>query len=152
MTTARQTRWTRKKDAWRVSFLDALAVAGNVSEAARTAGVSRAFVYEERARDAGLAAAWDDALDQAADVMEREALRRAVEGWEEPVFGSVGQGMGSGEIGTVRKYSDTLLIFLLKGARPEKYRERTDVQHGGTIGIKGYVTKDASPDSWDTDE
>lgn len=152
MTTARQTRWTRKKDVWRVSFLDALAVAGNVSEAARTAGVSRAFVYEERARDAGLAAAWDDALDQAADVMEREALRRAVEGWEEPVFGSVGQGMGSGEIGTVRKYSDTLLIFLLKGARPEKYRERTDVQHGGTIGIKGYVTKDASPDSWDTDE
>ena len=26
--------------------------------------------------------------------------------------------------GVVRKYSDTLLIFLLKGQRPEKYRDR----------------------------
>jgi len=25
----------------------------------------------------------------------------------------------------VREYSDTLLIFLLKGLRPEKYRERS---------------------------
>jgi hypothetical protein len=27
----------------------------------------------------------------------------------------------------VREYSDTLLIFLLKGRRPAKYRERYDV-------------------------
>jgi len=27
----------------------------------------------------------------------------------------------------VREYSDTLLIFLLKGLRPAKYRERYDV-------------------------
>jgi hypothetical protein len=28
------------------------------------------------------------------------------------------------KVGTVQKYSDTLLIFLMKGVRPEKYRER----------------------------
>ena len=32
----------------------------------------------------------------------------------------------------VREYSDTLLIFLLKGARPEKYHERH--QHTGVEG------------------
>ena len=32
-------------------------------------------------------------------------------------------------------YSDTLLIFLLKGNRPEKYRERLNVQHEGGVKI-----------------
>lgn len=134
MTTAR-TRRTTKKGVWRAAFLEALAAVGNVSGAAKTASVSRRFVYDERERDPDFAALWDDALDQAADAMEREALRRAVEGWDEPVFGSLGGKSGSGEIGTVRKYSDTLLIFLLKGARPEKYRERTDVRHSGKIDV-----------------
>ena len=30
-------------------------------------------------------------------------------------------------VGAVRKYSDTLLIFLLKSRRPEIYRERAEV-------------------------
>jgi hypothetical protein len=134
VTTAR-TRRTTKKDAWRATFLAVLAETGNVSEAVSATTVSRRFVYDERARNAEFAAEWDDALDQASDVMEREALRRAVEGWDEPVFGSMGQGLGSGQVGTVRKYSDTLLIFLLKGARPEKFRERTDVRHSGKIDV-----------------
>lgn len=33
------------------------------------------------------------------------------------------------------EYSDTLLIFLLKGARPEVYRERADVRHSGKIDV-----------------
>jgi hypothetical protein len=116
-------------------FLAVLAETGNVSEAVKATTVSRRFVYDERGRNAEFAAEWDDALDQAGDVMEREALRRAVEGWNEPVFGSMGQGLGSGQVGTVRKYSDTLLIFLLKGARPEKFRERADVRHSGKIDV-----------------
>ena len=49
---------------------------------------------------------------------EDEAVRRAHDGVDEPVFY---QGKACG---VVRKYSDTLLIFLLKGRRPEKYRDR----------------------------
>ena len=53
--------------------------------------------------------------------------RRAVEGVEEPV------GWYKGEAGgVVRKYSDTLLIFLLKGRKPEMYRER--YEHSGPGG------------------
>ena len=33
--------------------------------------------------------------------------------------------------GTVRRYSDVLLIFLLKGLRPEQYRERYEIK--GTL-------------------
>ena len=33
-------------------------------------------------------------------------------------------------VGTIRKYSDTLLIFLLKGALPEVYRERYEISGG----------------------
>jgi hypothetical protein len=31
------------------------------------------------------------------------------------------------QVGSIREYSDMLLIFLLKGLRPAKYRERYDV-------------------------
>src|SRR5690606_18484748 len=76
--------------------------------------------YRLRKEDPDFAAAWDEAMEQASDALEVEARRRAIEGWDEPVFY---QGM---ETGMVRKFSDTLLIFLLKGARPEKYRDRID--------------------------
>ena len=106
---------------------------GNVTEAARAAKIDRTVVYDERKRDTQFAQAWDDAMDMAADELEIEARRRAVTGVEEPVFGSLGGNTGSGEIGTIRKYSDTLLIFLLKGARPSKYRENFNVNHAGRV-------------------
>ena len=69
-------------------------------------------------RDAEYAAMFQEAKEQAADHLECEARRRAVEGVEEPVY-------YKGEVcGTIRKYSDLLLIFLLNGARPEKYRDK----------------------------
>lgn len=65
-----------------------------------------------------------EALDVGAGALEDEAVRRAYVGVEEPLFY---QGK---QCGTVRKYSDTLLIFLLKGAKPAKYRERV---HTGNL-------------------
>ena len=35
-------------------------------------------------------------------------------------------------VGTEREYSDTLLIFLLKGAMPEKYHENVKLEHDGS--------------------
>ncbi len=58
-------------------------------------------------------------------MLEAEARRRAVEGVRKPVY-------CRGEIvGTVKEYSDTLLIFLMKGARPEKYRDNVRVERTG---------------------
>ena len=54
-------------------------------------------------------------------VLEPEAIRRAVEGVEKPVY------QGGELVGYVREYSDTLLIFLLKGGKPHKYRENIKI-------------------------
>jgi hypothetical protein len=40
---------------------------------------------------------------------------------------------------TVRKYSDTLAIFLLKAHDPEKYRERSDVKVQGNLDVAATI-------------
>jgi hypothetical protein len=127
MASVRTIRTLKKRE----TFITALRSHGNVSEACAAALIGRTAAYAWRADEPAFAAEWDEALDEAADTMEREAWRRAVEGVDEPVFGSMGQGLGSGEVGRIRKYSDTLLIFMLKAARPEKFRERTETRHTG---------------------
>ena len=110
---------------WHAAFLTALESSGNVTVAARLAGVSRTAAYKARRGEAEFAASWDEALEVALDGMEAEARRRAVEGWEEPVFY---QGKVCGHI---RKYSDALIMFLLKAYRPE-FRDNYRVEHSGT--------------------
>lgn len=127
------TKGTRQRA--REAFLDELRQRGNVRDAARVAGLARQTFYEWKGADPDFAAAWDEALDEAADTMEREAWRRAVEGVDEPVFGRVGKDQ-DGEVGTIRRYSDSLMQLLLKAHRPEKYRERQQVEHSGSIAIE----------------
>lgn len=56
------------------------------------------------------------------EMLEEEALRRAVAGVEKDVW-------FKGEVvGAERQYSDQLLIVLLKANLPDKYRDRVDVQ------------------------
>ncbi len=73
--------------------------------------------------DAVLQAAVEQAKEAAADLIEAEAFRRAVEGWEEPVGWYQGRPGGM-----VRKYSDVLAIFLLKGLRPDRYKDRVEMR------------------------
>ena len=101
-----------------------LASHGNVSQACQASRICRQHAYRIRNRNTQFRGAWDEAIETGLDGLEGEARRRAVEGWDEPVFGKLGPGQGTGQVGTVRKFSDTLLIFLLKGGRPEKYGER----------------------------
>jgi hypothetical protein len=112
----------------KAAFVRQLEACGNVRLAAQQVGFAASCLYEHRRRDPAFAAAWDAAMDVAMDtVLEPEAIRRAVDGVEKPVYHEGEQ------VGTVRQYSDTLLIFLLKGWRPERYRERREVVHRGTL-------------------
>jgi hypothetical protein len=104
---------------WKPSWLKAFAETGVVAHACEAAKVGRTTVYEARERDEKFAKAWDDIESATTDEMEREAYRRGVEGVDKPVF-------QKGEcVGHVREFSDTLLIFMLKARKPEKYRETT---------------------------
>ena len=80
---ARAPRFTRKRQE---AFLHALAEHGNVTEAARSAGVSRRIAFAVYETDEAFAVAWRAASEEAADRLEREARRRALEGTEEPVY------------------------------------------------------------------
>lgn len=114
----------------RTAFLSALAEYGNVTQAAEKAGVNRVYLYEVRAEDKAFKKEWKEAARYGALRLEDEARRRAIEGWEEPVWHK------GKECGTVRKYSDTLLIVLLKAHHPEKYAERNKTENSGEISIK----------------
>jgi hypothetical protein len=113
----------------RQRFLDALAETGNVTLSARAAAVSRASIYEHRAADAVFAKAWEEAEQIAADRLEAEAWRRGVEGVPEPLV-SAGRLVGDadGKPMFVQRYSDTLLLALLRAHKPEKFRDRTSVE------------------------
>jgi hypothetical protein len=66
--------------------------------------------------------AFKEAHQQACEALEAEARRRATEGWDEPVF------QKGVQCGVVRKYSDQLLMFLMRGAMPDKYREHLQIE------------------------
>lgn len=106
-------------------FLVGFGQIATVTGAAEHAGVSRRVHYQWLEADPDYTAAFAEAQLEANDRLESEARRRAVSGVEEPVW-------YQGEIvGTVRKHSDTLLIFLMKGANPEKYRDRHELTGAG---------------------
>jgi hypothetical protein len=106
-------------------FLDALANTGSVTAAIAVANTSRTRVYELRKADPAFASAWQEAEEIATDRLEDEARRRAVEGIAEPVV-SAGKLVrdDDGKPILVRRYSDNLLLALLKARRPPR-RERS---------------------------
>jgi hypothetical protein len=118
-------RWPEKKR----KFLEALRECGNLRIAAEVIRMDRRQLYAKKQRDAKFSADWDAAYAEAADRLEQEAWRRAVEGNPEPVV-SMGK-LVYGEDGkplAIKRYSDTLMLALLKGAKPEKYADRKHVE------------------------
>lgn len=105
----------------RERFLQAFAASGNVSQAAKRAGVGRASVYVWEEHDPEFAVAFREAGIKATEALEHEAWRRAKDGIAEPVF------QHGKMVGTIQRYSDQLLMFLLKARAPERYRDRVDV-------------------------
>jgi len=116
----------------KVSFLEVYSRSGNKREAAKATGVSLRQHYYWMDRDPEYAEAFQMAKEEATEVLEREAFRRGVEGWEEPVF------YRGEEVGKITRYSDQLLVVLLKGNKPEKYKDR--VEHTGES--KSYMNID----------
>ena len=117
----------RQPQPWEGQFFETLRETGNIRSSARAAGIGRATAYRYRAYD-DFRAAWDEALDDAVDMLEAEAWRRAKDGVEKPVF------HGGQQVGTVREYSNNLLQFLLRAHRPAKYRDNARVEVTGADG------------------
>lgn len=153
MSEAEQNRTPKKRPRWAKGFLAAMAESGNVRLSCEAAGIGRTVAYQLRAADETFAADWGHAQDEAADLLEEEARRRALQGVQRlkfhngvmitvpvpsadgtPLLGVDGQPVMVPYV--EHEYSDTLAIFLLKGAKPEKYRERNETKHTGAVSIK----------------
>jgi hypothetical protein len=125
--TRRQVRHLKK------AFLEAFARCGNVSAACRQAGIpNRTDVYQWQEHDDAFALSFKQAEIEATEYLEAEAWRRATDGVQSE-RGVYHNGEMLERI-VETKYSDTLLIFLLKGRAPDKYKERGAFEHSGPGG------------------
>lgn len=106
---------------WKLAFLAALRELPVVAHACKAVGIERSTAYRARETDQAFAQAWDDAMEEGIDRAEQEAFRRAVAGYEKPVW-------YKGElVGTETVHSDALLALILKGRRKKVYAERTEL-------------------------
>jgi len=126
----RKTRQPKKE-----AFLAAYAECGVITQAAKTAKCNRNMHYEWL-NDQEYKKRFEDAHEQACDNLEQEARRRAIEGWDEPVY------QNGVKCGVKRKRSDTLLIFLMKGAMPDKYKERVSQEVDAKISATAKIIED----------
>jgi hypothetical protein len=96
-------------------FLAALARDGSVASAAADAQVDRTLLEAARRIDDAFAREWEAAERAAAQKLEREAWRRAINGVPEPLV-SEGKVVrdDDGRPLSVQRYSDALLIEMLK--------------------------------------
>ncbi|TWT95372.1 hypothetical protein Pla108_35200 [Botrimarina colliarenosi] len=107
-----------------------------ITGAARASGVDHKSHYRWRRDCPTYAAAFDQTCHEAADELEEEARRRAVEGVRTVCYGRDGRPLIDPETGepyvSVR-YSDRLLIVLLKANLPEKFGNRNTTTHRADV-------------------
>jgi len=95
---------------WPEMLLAAFCESGNFADACKLAGVSRMTVWRRRQADPEFDSAFIEAKELAVQTLEEIAYDRA------------------------RAKSDLLMMFLLKAARPEMYREKYRYEHTGSDG------------------
>ena len=139
---------------WKEAFLAALRDMPVVRHACDAVGIHRTTAWRAREADEQFAQDWDDAMEDGMDKAEQAAFRRGVEGWHEPVIdkGRLSYAYKRNEDGsyepvlddkgqpvplTVRKHSDSLLQFVLKGRRRGTYGDKTELTgaNGGPVAV-----------------
>lgn len=134
---------TEDEPAWVELFLRQLRSHGLINTAATAAGVTRRAVERLRENSAEFDYAVEAALDEAADELELEARRRAVEGVEKGVY------YQGDEVAREVVYSDQLLTTLLKAKRADEFAERKQITGAGgkpiTVVVRTFGQIDDQP-------
>ena len=127
---------------WKPKFCEILEQRYSVSAACDALGISRSAAYRHRREDTKFAADWDQAWNRIIDKLEQVTLDRAINGWKEEVY-------QSGElVGYKRRFSNALMIFMLKCNRGEKFKETGEMRLTGADGEAIKMYKIVSPDDW----
>ena len=120
-TVKKSKRLAHRQAFYKERFLEKYPKYCQIDKTAKATGIDRSTFYKWLEEDSEFAKGFEDAKKRAVETLEAEAYRRAVKGVNKPIYYK-GQ-----RCGYVREYSDSLLIFLLKGNAPEKYRERHEL-------------------------
>ena len=91
---------------WVPKFLASYRLHGNISAAARAAGIERTHIYTRMAKSPKFKAAIEDAFAESTEVLEAAAFERAT-----------------------KDKSDAVLMFLLKARRPTTYKDIVRTEH-----------------------
>lgn len=137
---------------WKPAFLAALRNMPIVRHACEAVQINRATAYDARNADETFAAAWDEALEEGIDRAEQAAFTRGVDGWHEPVidkgrlayayertvdedgketYRPLLDDKGQPVPLTIKKHSDGLLQFVLKGRRRNVFGDKTELTGAG---------------------
>jgi molybdenum-dependent DNA-binding transcriptional regulator ModE len=140
--------WNRP---WKAAFLQAYALTGNISSAARAVDISRAHVYLSKSQDAVFAAAMAEAREVGTDMLEAMARKRVTQERVVKIVRTRTLTDAKGRVlerETVEEYrtqegaSDGLVISMLKANRPEVYGDKADIRvGGGDAPIKVEITR-----------
>lgn len=122
-------------------FLGLIRLTGQLQRSAKESGISPFTVKSHLKDDPDFKDAYDEAYGDFKELIETEIMRRAIMGWEEPVYQ---QGMLAG---TVRKYDSRLLELLVKRHIPA-YKEKYLATDGLPVGIL-VVPQDQTALDWE---
>lgn len=103
--------------------------AGDVALACSAIGASTGWLKRWMREDPRVDATIKDAMDTGTAVLESEMIRRAIHGVDEPIFYKEEQ------IGTKKKYSDTLLIKALESRKRDVYGKVVDVNQNINVKV-----------------
>ena len=118
---------------WKPKFLRAIAEGYTVAHAAKIAGVHDRIPYHARKKDKKFREEWHKAAQIGTALLEYEAQRRAYHGVDKPVY-------YKGEVcGSVKEYSDSMLIFLLKARKPEVYRDSHENSGNVNVSVQANI-------------
>jgi hypothetical protein len=121
-------------------FLEQLRTSPNVSAAARACGIGPGTAYKHRQSDPSFAEAWDEAIEECIDTLEAKLYERATVGYEEAQVYKGQIAMQADPITgqqrpvTVRKFSDNVGMFLLRGRRRRIYGDASSIELSGPGG------------------
>lgn len=118
----------RLVEEWRPIFIATLRASGNVRLACKAAGISRETAMRHRGFSKDFADEWDIAIEDAIDLLEAEAWKRAKGG------------------------SDSMIQFLLKALRRDKFGDKSLVEHKISAEAKKQIVRLAREEGLDEEE
>lgn len=124
----RPTTFSLSEEKNRNALLDLYAECGNMAHTCREFRIDVRRVADQAERMPEFGVMVKAAKKASLAVLELEARRRAVEGVEQENYDRDGN-----LVSVTTKFSDTLLIFLMKAGDPKKYRDNFSIEHKGSV-------------------